>query len=175
MPHAHFDNDLVKLLEFWTVQYIMLQPVICIAHIAFPAFLHAHPMVEYGLNFAYILSTTLSLSALIGFYHTFEKEIETHAPLRKLLCVKGVVAICFWQNLGVPYLAQWLQLTGQAAEDLNDVLIAVEMGMLFSFIFFFCFGIPDDDIFSPITEGITELEGMGLRGYRNLRGKLKRN
>jgi hypothetical protein len=79
-----------------------------------------------------VVSTTLSLSALIGFYHTFEKEIEEHAPLAKLLCVKGVVGLCFYQSIGVPFLKDWI---GYEGDGLTDLLIAVEMGFIFAFLF----------------------------------------
>ena len=50
----------------------------------------------------------------------------------KLLCVKGVVGICFYQSIGAPYLAKWLGFEG---DGLVDILIAVEMGMIFCFLF----------------------------------------
>jgi hypothetical protein len=93
MPFARFDNDLLQTLEFWTVQYVLVQPVIALAHIFLGHYLHEHIALGWILLAAYAVSTTLSLSALIGFFHTFETEIAAHAPLRKLLCVKGVVAV----------------------------------------------------------------------------------
>lgn len=89
---------------------------------------------------ASLVSTTFSLSALVGFYHTFEQvnkrqgshllmvylvlnytfpfhcfccpsswifqELAKHAPLGKLLCIKAVVGLCFWQAIVLPYVPQ---------------------------------------------------------------------
>ena len=68
----------------------------------------------------------------IKFYHTFEKEIEEHTPFIKLVCIKGVVGVCTYQAFGAPYLAEWIGFEG---DNLTDVLIAVEMGLIFCFLF----------------------------------------
>lgn len=127
------------LLQVWTVQYVILQPVLCLVHMTFPDFIHGHPSVWWLMTFVYCVSATFSLSALIGFFHTFEREIKAHAPIRKLLCVKGVVAVCFYQNIGTPYLARYFGLEKQQERDLSDVLVAVEMGLIFSFLFAWAF------------------------------------
>ena len=67
---AHFDSDLVKTLETWTLQYVLLQPVLAVVHIGLHGFLHHRPLlgavVSYSSTAIYAVSTTLSLSALIG-------------------------------------------------------------------------------------------------------------
>ena len=135
MPHARFDNELLKMLEFWTLQYICIQPVLAVAHIFFHDTLHHHPWLNYLLITAYIVSTTLSLSALVGFFHTFEAEIHSQSPLLKLFCVKGVVGLCFWQGLGSPHISDYFELAGHHKDGLIDILVSVEMGLLFSFAF----------------------------------------
>ena len=67
---AHFDSDLVKTLETWTLQYVLLQPVLAVVHIGLHGFLHHRPLlgavVSYSSTAISAVSTTLSLSALIG-------------------------------------------------------------------------------------------------------------
>ena len=109
-PQAHFDEDLVATLEQWTLQYVVLQPLLAALHLAIhhlklpeligdndgrafrgvarrgtllvvagdPVLSCAGVVgvaVERAAMFVYLVSTTLSLSALIGFYHTFEAEV----------------------------------------------------------------------------------------------------
>ena len=69
------DEALVKRLEGWTMQFVYFRPF----HIVFD--LVVVHMLGYhwvgNLTFAaYMVSTTYSLSSLIGFYHTFAKELQ---------------------------------------------------------------------------------------------------
>ena len=139
---AKMNEKLVRTLEAWTLQYVVLMPLLVTLHIFGP---HVHgghgsssstaTLVHWGSQAVFMTSTTLSLSALIGFYHTFAKEIATYSPFAKLICIKLVVALCFWQSLVVPVVGDHLALSATFQEQLNDVLVCVEMGMLFSFAF----------------------------------------
>jgi len=140
------NSKLVHRLETWTLQYVLLQPVLVAVHLFAPH----HPIISYTSLTLYLVSTTMSLSALIGFYHTFEKEIAGHSPLAKLMCIKLVVAMCFWQGIAVPILGDssstpdsWSSSTYQA--ELNDALICIEMGLVFSFAFCAAFWLPADN------------------------------
>jgi len=102
-----------------------------------------HSLYEQCSLVVYLVSTTLSLSALIGFFHTFEAELATAQIKRKLLLIKGVVGLCFWQKFAAPTLAAAYSAHVQSdpgaapvsADDVNDVLVAAEMGLVFALVF----------------------------------------
>lgn len=152
-PQAHFDEDLVATLEQWTLQYVVLQPLLAALHLAIhhlklPELIGDNDgvvgvAVERAAMFVYLVSTTLSLSALIGFYHTFEAELESAMIKRKLLLVKGVVGLCFWQSLASASISQHLSLSGLSdASQVNDLLVATELGVLGSLAFAVVFPAP---------------------------------
>ena len=141
VAHATFNADLVCRLELWTVQYALVQPALALAHAAMHGGLLAsflgdpgwHPPLwaERLHTAVYLGSTTLSLSALVGFFHTFEADLAKYAPLAKLLCVKGTVALCFYQSLVAAWAARRLGLGGSlgTAAGLLDLAVCVEMGV----------------------------------------------
>ena len=47
MPRAHFDDWLVRTLEMWTLQYVLLQPLICVTEIVVVSH---HAKSEYQQN-----------------------------------------------------------------------------------------------------------------------------
>ena len=67
---AQFDSDLMKTLETWTLQYVIVQPILAFVHIFLHSLLHHNilgTIIGYASGLIYVISTTLSLSALIGF------------------------------------------------------------------------------------------------------------
>ena len=87
---AKMNEQLVRTLEAWTLQYVVLMPLLVALHICGP---HDHgssaststaTLVHWGSQAVFMTSTTLSLSALIGFYHTFAEEISTYSPFAKV-------------------------------------------------------------------------------------------
>mmetsp|Transcript_57838 Transcript_57838/g.159676 ORF Transcript_57838/g.159676 Transcript_57838/m.159676 type:complete len:343 (+) Transcript_57838:96-1124(+) len=129
------DEALVKRLEGWTMQFVYFRPF----HIVFD--LVVVHMLGYhwvgNLTFAaYMVSTTYSLSSLIGFYHTFAKELQ------------GVVFLTTYQKMGlalIPKLDQFQCFfnledgkhcnVDVLIDQLASALVCIEMGFLFSFAF----------------------------------------
>merc|ERR1712154_479194 len=85
------------------------------------------------------LSITLAVTALIMFYHAFEPELEKYRTLAKFLCIKGVVFFAFWQGILLQILEhfeivhsdKWYT-EEEVAEAIQNLLICMEMGLLFA-------------------------------------------
>jgi len=99
-----------------------------------------NPLVGYPyISFCLNLSQMWALYCLIKFYHATHEElshpIHWH-PLRKFLCIKGVIFFTWWQGIGITYLksrdiidtiGNWDK--NQVANGIQNYLICAEMFM----------------------------------------------
>jgi len=141
------DEALVKRLESWTMQFIYFRPL----HIVFDlVFVHmlGHEWIGNLTFGAYMVSTTFALSSLIGFYHTYAKELQPYAPLAKFLSIKGVVFLTTYQKMGLGFIPNldafpcFFNLEDGKhcnaevlVNQIASALVCIEMGFLFSFAF----------------------------------------
>merc|ERR1719474_2496891 len=73
------------------------------------------------------------------FYHSFETELAPNQALLKFLCIKGVVFFAFWQGIllevlehfGIVHADRWYT-QSEVAEAIQNLLICIEMGLLFA-------------------------------------------
>ena len=137
-----FDKKNASLLERWTLQFVFLRPTLSIMTLIFQL-LDVYNNVAIWLPISILLniSVTLAVYALMLFYHAFEKDLSIgkQRPLAKFLSIKGVVFFAFWQGLILQGLISigWLKAGSffSAVEEstiIQDLLVCIEMGILFS-------------------------------------------
>mmetsp|Transcript_18009 Transcript_18009/g.26398 ORF Transcript_18009/g.26398 Transcript_18009/m.26398 type:complete len:296 (-) Transcript_18009:55-942(-) len=139
--HPHFDMVWLHRLRFWTLQFVVLRPILSIVDLVWVDLMPSDFSKAIGLMITIVLniSVTTAVFALIIFYHAFEVELGAHRPLAKFICIKGVVFFATWQGVVLKILAHFdilheghrfsideLELAWQ------DLLVCVEMGFLFS-------------------------------------------
>jgi hypothetical protein len=97
-----------------------------------------NPLVGYPyISFCLNLSQMWALYCLIKFYHATHEElshpIHWH-PLRKFLCIKGVIFFTWWQGIGITYLksrdiidtiGNWSK--NQVSDGIQNYLVCTEM------------------------------------------------
>ncbi|KAI3832935.1 hypothetical protein MKW98_025819 [Papaver atlanticum] len=141
-PHTvRLDHNTLKLLKYWTWQFVVIRPVCSILMIALQL-LHIYPSwVSWTFTMILNVSVSLALYSLVAFFHVFTKELAPHKPLSKFLCIKGVVFFCFWQGIVLSMMVSmgiikshhiWLDVE-HIQEAYQNILVCVEM-VLFSFI-----------------------------------------
>nr|POF00159.1 transmembrane protein [Quercus suber] len=135
-PHtAHLNHNTLKLLKYWTWQFVVIRPVCSILMITLQL-LGAYPSwVSWTFTIILNISVSLALYSLVVFYHVFAKELAPHNPLAKFLCIKGIVFFCFWQGIVLDILVAlgiirshhaWLDVE-HIEEALQNLLVCVEM------------------------------------------------
>ena len=137
--NAHFDHKVLATLETWTLQYVVLQPFLCLLHILGHDLLHDNPLLGRVVFAVFLASTTISMSALIGFFHTFEEEIARHQPLKKLLCIKAIVGVCSYQYIGLSRLLPTVSAYLPEGDVIGDLAVCYEMGLLFAGAFYWSY------------------------------------
>ncbi|XP_057474433.1 uncharacterized protein LOC130762679 isoform X2 [Actinidia eriantha] len=135
-PHAiRLNHHTLKLLKYWTWQFVVILPVCSILMIALQL-LGVYPSwVSWTFTIILNISVSLALYSLVVFYHVFAKELKPHNPLAKFLCIKGIVFFCFWQGVLLDILAAlgiikshhfWIDVE-QIEEALQNALVCVEI------------------------------------------------
>jgi len=139
MKELHLNSHSVGLLTLWTTQFIVLRPVLSLLSI----WLDVNDQLDTYYTYISVvlnISVTMSVTALMLFYHAFADELKEHRPLAQFLCIKGVVFFAFWQGVIVEIFA-WLKILREdqwykvesLEEAIQNFLVCVEMGLLFSF------------------------------------------
>ena len=96
-PNIKMTQGLVKTLEHCTFQYVLLKPLMVAADIYFVEIKQLKAM-ETPLFALFIASTTVVMTSLIAFEHSFGKELHPYAPLAKFLSIKAVVLLTTYQK-----------------------------------------------------------------------------
>ncbi|KAF7822766.1 transmembrane protein 184C-like [Senna tora] len=141
LPHTtHLNHHTLKLLKYWTWQFVALRPVCSILMIVLQYFEVYPSWVSWTFTIILNVSVSLALYSLVVFYHVFAKELAPHNPLAKFLCIKGIVFFCFWQGIALQILAamgiirsrhSWLDVE-RIEEGYQNILVCIEM-VFFSF------------------------------------------
>jgi len=139
MKDYNLDLATVRTLHLWTQQFIILRPIISILSVALDL-QGSYDTFATVFNIVLNISVTLAVYALMMFYHAFADELSPHRPLAQFLCIKGVVFFAFWQGVvlsllvkfGVIHAGLWYS-TDEIDEAIQNFLVCLEMGLLFSF------------------------------------------
>ncbi|MBA0598936.1 hypothetical protein Gorai_005178, partial [Gossypium raimondii] len=129
------NHGTLKLLKYWTWQFVVIRPVCSILMITLQT-LRVYPSwLSWTLTIILNVSVSLALYSLVVFYHVFAKELAPHKPLAKFLCIKGIVFFCFWQGVVLDILVamgfikshhHWLDVE-HIEEALQNTLVCIEM------------------------------------------------
>lgn len=132
---VRLDHRRLKLLKYWTWQFVIIRPVCSILMIMLQA-LNIYPSwLSWTFTIILNISVSLALYSLVTFYHVFAKELAPHNPLAKFMCIKGIVFFCFWQGIVLDILVAtgiikshhyWLDVE-HIEEALQNVLVILEM------------------------------------------------
>lgn len=135
-PHTvRLDHHTLKLLKYWTWQFVVIRPVCSLLMIALQLLEWYTNPVSWIFTIILNISVSLALYSLVVFYHVFEKELKPHSPLAKFLCIKGIVFFCFWQGIVLEILAavgiirsqySWLDVR-HIEEGIQNLLVCLEM------------------------------------------------
>ncbi|PIA25977.1 hypothetical protein AQUCO_10200031v1 [Aquilegia coerulea] len=135
-PHTvRLDHRTLRLLKYWTWQFVVIRPVCSALMILLQLFGMYHSWISWTFTIILNLSVSLALYSLVLFYHVFGRELEPHKPISKFLCVKGIVFFCFWQGVVLDVLVStgvirshhyWLDVE-HIEEGYQNVLVCVEM------------------------------------------------
>lgn len=133
-------RGLLRTLNRLTLQYVIIEPLLSIVALILQSVsLYCHGNWNFSRGYIYItailfVSVTLAMYALIMFFAITKKEMEEHKPFPKLLSVKAVIFLSFWQSIAVSGLvdinviratANWS--TSNIADGVQNVLICGEM------------------------------------------------
>ncbi|KAF3954802.1 hypothetical protein CMV_019903 [Castanea mollissima] len=135
-PHTvRLDHHTLKLLKYWTWQFVIIRPVCSILMIALQILGMYPSWLSWTFTIILNISVSLALYSLVLFYHVFAKELQPHKPLAKFMCIKGIVFFCFWQGVVLKVLAAlgiikshhfWLDVE-HIEEAIQNVLVCLEM------------------------------------------------
>ncbi|XP_030971733.1 uncharacterized protein LOC126727447 isoform X1 [Quercus robur] len=135
-PHTvRLDHHTLKLLKYWTWQFVIIRPVCSILMIALQMLGMYPSWLSWTFTIILNISVSLALYSLVLFYHVFAKELQPHKPLAKFMCIKGIVFFCFWQGVVLKVLAAlgiiqshhfWLDVE-HTEEAIQNVLVCLEM------------------------------------------------
>lgn len=135
-PHTvHLDHHTLKLLKYWTWQFVVIRPVCSILMIAFQLVGFYPSPLSWTFTIILNFSVSLALYSLVVFYHVFAKELQPHNPLAKFMCIKGIVFFCFWQGIVLEILValgviqskyDWLDVE-HIEQGIQNFLVCLEM------------------------------------------------
>ncbi|KAL3733768.1 hypothetical protein ACJRO7_023177 [Eucalyptus globulus] len=132
---VRLNHSTLKLLEYWTWQYVVIRPLCSILMITLQLFGTYPSWLSWTFTIVLNISVSLALYSIVLFYHVFSKQLEPHKPLAKFLCIKGIVFFCFWQGVALDILAAvgiirshhfWLDVEHNE-EALQNALVCIEM------------------------------------------------
>lgn len=132
---VRLDHHTLKLLKYWTWQFVIIRPVCSILMIALQMLGMYPSWLSWTFTIVLNISVSLALYSLVLFYHVFAKELQPHKPLAKFMCIKGIVFFCFWQGVVLKVLAAlgiiqshhfWLDVE-HTEEAIQNVLVCLEM------------------------------------------------
>lgn len=138
--HPHFDAKWLRRLRRWTLQFVVLRPILSTIDLIFVDLLPGpySAAVKIIVAIALNVSVTVAFYALLTFYHAFEEDLAPSRPLAKLICIKGVVFFSTWQGVALKLLAHFGVLheghrfsVDEIELAWQDLLVCVEMGLIF--------------------------------------------
>jgi len=140
LPHFKADKKFLLTCKRIVLQYVFIKPLTAIIAIALDEMdLYEEGKFSWDKGYAYItivnnLSVTFAMYGLLYFYHAIQDDLKHLNPLYKLLCIKAVLFLSFWQGVAISGLASANIIQGTAVSSLNkvetelqDFLICFEM------------------------------------------------
>ncbi|EFJ04796.1 hypothetical protein SELMODRAFT_163348 [Selaginella moellendorffii] len=122
LPHeVPLNQHTLKLLKSWTWQFVIIRPVLSILMISLQLLGMYEGPITWIISLVLNSSVTLAMYSLIQFYHLFAKELASHKPLAKFLCIKGVVFFSFWQGIVMQILASAGMIQKQKKLNVNQI------------------------------------------------------
>jgi len=141
----HLDQKSLRTMKGWCTQFVVLRPLISVLALVLQVYGKLDAFYTY-ISIVLNISVTVAVTALMIFYHTFDKELAPNRPLAKFLCIKGVVFFAFWQGIALEVLVYLKVLheghwwtTEEVSNAIQNFLVCVEMGLLFSFAHLYAF------------------------------------
>lgn len=126
-----FSLATLRFCKRMTLQFCAVRPIVSILEVIMfengvydreaEFSLHSAPLF---VTLTYNISISLALYGLALFYICTKKLLEPQRPLMKFISVKGIILVCYWQNLLISILAQWNYLENPGA--LQALLTAIE-------------------------------------------------
>eukprot|EP00026_Physarum_polycephalum_P011252 Phypoly_transcript_11459.p1 GENE.Phypoly_transcript_11459~~Phypoly_transcript_11459.p1 ORF type:complete len:316 (+),score=47.81 Phypoly_transcript_11459:125-1072(+) len=111
-PPFKLDKWFLRKSRQYVLQYVIIKPCMTLLAIV----LDENGLLdeaEYRLDRGYIyitiinsISVTIAMQGLLYMYHALAHDLEHIRPLMKLLCIKGVLFLSFWQGVIVSILAK---------------------------------------------------------------------
>jgi len=143
----HLNEKTVKMLTNWTYQFVVLRPAISVLSLFLELFSESWYQRTYFIfSIALNLSVSTAVYALVCIYHAFAEDISQYRPLAQFLCIKGVVFFCFWQGIILEILVYFgiiheghLYKTEEIEYEVQNLLVCIEMGLIFSLANFYAF------------------------------------
>jgi len=139
MKDFELNEKSVSTLRLWTVQFVYVRPIISVLSLYLQMNGYFDAFWYWTTTVVLNASITLAVTALIMFYHAFEHELAEHRTLAKFLCIKGVVFFAFWQGIALQVLEHFEVVHAdrwyteeEVAEAIQNLLICMEMGLLFA-------------------------------------------
>ncbi|XP_026192485.1 protein LAZ1 [Cyclospora cayetanensis] len=126
LPPMECDRAWLGHIKRLAAQFVFVKPA---------AFVLSACMQQEGFFFVALISNisaAVAMYALILFYMAVRRPLAPWRPLPKFLWLKAVVFVCFWQSLGLRWLAGLFipgnrEAAAAAAARLQDWLICLEM------------------------------------------------
>ncbi|KAJ5182686.1 hypothetical protein N7492_000302 [Penicillium capsulatum] len=129
-----------------------------------PAFAHVWVIVIESV------SVTIAMYCLIQFYHQISQDIKEHQPFMKILSIKLVIFLSFWQTILISLLVSGGAIKATDKMAMNDLkhglpefMINIEM-FIFSLVHIWSFSFKPYVISNQATE-ITDFYGNGKASY----------
>jgi len=111
-PPFKLDSHFLRQTRQHVLQYVVIKPIMT----ALSILLDEMDLLDEGefrmdRGYLYIttinsISVTVAMNGLLYIYHAISHDLEHIHPLMKLLCIKGVLFLSFWQGILVSLLAK---------------------------------------------------------------------
>ena len=138
-----------RVCKYGILQYIPIKALLAV--LTFIAIYKAGEGVLYDICGAFsFLSVCLALYWLVFFFHIFYEDLKPYRPLRKLLIIKGILFLTFWQEQVLNFCGVYMstsryippQNRADASVILSCLLVDIEM-VIMSVLTTFCFSYKD--------------------------------
>lgn len=133
-PPIKVDGFLLRKCKQGTLQFVIIKPILAaMTLILFAGGLYEDGDWSFGGGFLYIsiiynVCYTIALYYLLIFYVGCEELLEPYRPLMKLILIKAVIFLTFWQSIAISmFAAKFNDPTDAGA--LQDWMVCLEMLM----------------------------------------------
>eukprot|EP00455_Lapot_gusevi_P006789 TRINITY_DN1290_c0_g1_i1.p1 TRINITY_DN1290_c0_g1~~TRINITY_DN1290_c0_g1_i1.p1 ORF type:complete len:356 (-),score=120.62 TRINITY_DN1290_c0_g1_i1:35-1102(-) len=138
-PYSHKGKFLWRVKQC-TLQYVVVKPLMAVMALLLEHLeLYEEGHFRLDRGYAYItiinnLSVSVAMYALLYLYVAIKHDLHDHGPTSKILCIKGVLFVTFWQSVACSFLVKYRIIRDSVeftASDINtgfqDFLVCLEM------------------------------------------------